>query len=242
MSPDSDQTTAPFEAPADEPLGEDAPFGVPFAGVLLDLDGTLIDSIAAVERSWIRWCGEFGVDPLRLRGLHGVTAAGVIAELIAPERRAEAFDRILAIEVADVEGIVVLPGAAELLGTLAAAGVPTAIVTSGTRDLAQARLAATRLPHPPVVVTASDVARGKPWPDPWLEGARRLGVDPAQCLVVEDSVAGLRAARAAGCRALVAVLGTAPREELEAVADLVVAGVGHLTTVVEGGGVRVGGA
>lgn len=220
----------------------DGPFGEPFAGVLLDLDGTLIDSIAAVERSWIRWCGEYGVDPERLLGFHGVPAAGVIAELLPEGDRDAAFDRILALEVADVDDIVVLPGAADLLGALAAGGVPTAIVTSGTRDLAEARLVATRLPHPPVVVTASDVSRGKPWPDPWLEGARRLGVDPRQCLVVEDSAAGLRAGRAAGCRALVAVLGTTPREELEAVADLVVPDVAHLTTSVEGGRVRVAGA
>jgi sugar-phosphatase len=220
----------------------EAPFGAPFSGVLLDLDGTLIDSIAAVERSWIQWCGEFGVDPIGLLGFHGVPAAGVIEKLLPQERRAEAFERIRDIEVADVEGIVVLPGAAALLASLADGDVPTAIVTSGTRDLAEARLAATGLTHPPVVVTASDVTRGKPWPDPWLEGARRLGVDPADCVVVEDAVAGLRAARAARCRALVAVLGTTAREELEPVADLVVPDLSHLRTVVEGGRLSVRGA
>jgi sugar-phosphatase len=210
--------------------------------VLLDLDGTLIDSIAAVERSWVRWCGEFGVDPVRLLGFHGIPAAGVIAELLPEGERAAAFDRIRDLEVADVEGIVVLPGAAELLAALADGGVPTAIVTSGTRDLAEARIAATGLTHPPVVVTASDVERGKPWPDPWLEGARRLGVDPDDCVVVEDAVAGLRAARSARCRALVAVLGTTAREELEPVADRVVADLSRLTTSVEGGRLLVAGA
>jgi sugar-phosphatase len=219
-----------------------APFAEPFDAVLLDLDGTLIDSIPAVVRSWVRWCGEYGVDPERLRGFHGVTAENVIADLLPPERRAEAFARIREIEVADVDGIVVLPGAAELLTALADGGVPTAIVTSGTTDLAEARLAATGLPHPPVVVTASDVTRGKPWPDPWLEGARRLGVDPARCVVVEDAVAGLRAARAAGCRALVAVLGTTPREELEPEADLVVPDLPSLVTSVEGHRLSVAGA
>ena len=241
----SDRSVAPA-APVAPALASTAPvaspFDTPFAGVLLDMDGTLIDSIAAVERSWIRWCEEFGVDPLRLRGFHGVPAANVIAQLLPDERRAEGFDRILEIEVDDVEGIVVLPGAADLLGALSDGAVPTAVVTSGTRDLAEARIAATRLPHPPVVVTASDVTRGKPWPDPWLEGARRLGVDPAECVVVEDSVAGLRAARDAGCRALVAVLGTSAREELEAVADLVVPDVGHLVVTVEGGRARLAGA
>lgn len=218
------------------------PFDEPFSGVLLDLDGTLIDSIPAVVRSWVRWCGEYGIDPDRLRGLHGVTAENVIVQLLPPELRARAFARIRELEVADVDGIEVLPGAAELLALLADGGVPTAIVTSGTTDLAQARLAATGLPHPPVVVTASDVARGKPWPDPWLEGARRLGVEPAQCVVVEDAVAGLRAARAAGCRALVAVLGTTPREELEPEADLVVPGLPALVASVDGHRLSVAGA
>jgi sugar-phosphatase len=216
-----------------------APFDAPFAGVLLDLDGTLIDSIAAVERSWIRWCGEYGVDPVRLLGFHGIPAAGVIEALLPEAERAAAFERIRDIEVADVDGIVVLPGAAALLAALAGGAVPTAIVTSGTTDLAEARLAATGLTHPPVVVTASDVERGKPWPDPWLEGARRLGVDPADCLVVEDAVAGLRAARAAGCRALVAVLGTTDREALEPEADLVIPALTSLAIAVEGGRVRV---
>lgn len=216
-----------------------SPFDAPFEGVLLDLDGTLIDSIAAVERSWIRWCQEYGVDPLRLMGFHGVTAANVIDQLLPEGPREAAHVRIRELEVNDVDGIVVLPGAAELLRALADGGVPTAIVTSGTSDLAEARIAATGLVHPPVVVTASDVERGKPWPDPWLEGAGRLGVDPAECLVIEDSVAGLQAGRAAGCRALVAVLGTTSREELEQVADLVVPDVASLSTVVEGGRVRV---
>jgi sugar-phosphatase len=215
------------------------PFADPFSAVLLDMDGTLIDSIGAVERSWARWCDEHDVDPRRLRGFHGVTAANLIAELLPEEAREAAFARIREIEVADVDGIAVLPGAAELLGSLDAGGVPAAIVTSSTDDLAEARLAVTGLPHPEVVVTASDVERGKPWPDPWLEGARRLGVDPAECLVVEDSVAGLRAARDAGCRGLIGVLGTTPREELEEVAHVVIEDVAHLSTLVEGGRVRV---
>jgi sugar-phosphatase len=215
------------------------PFSAPFHAVLLDMDGTLIDSIAAVERSWVRWCGEYGVDPERLRGFHGVTARHLIEQLLPEELREGAYDRIVEIEVADLDGIEVLPGAAELLGGLRDAGVPTAVVTSSSAPLAEARLRATGLPHPEVVVTASDVARGKPWPDPWLLGARRLGVEPGACLVVEDSVAGLRAARAAGCRGLAAVTSTTPREELEEHAHLVVRDVGGLPLEVAGGLVRV---
>ncbi len=212
-----------------------SPFDEPFSGVLLDMDGTLIDSIHVVERSWLRWSGEFGVDPRRLVGLHGVTAANVIERLLPEGRREEALARIREIEVGDTDGIVVLPGAAQLLEALAEGGVPTAIVTSCTRDLADVRIAATGLPHPPVVVTASDVERGKPWPDPWLEGARRLGVDPSGCLVVEDAVAGLTAAREAGCRGLVAVTSTTPREELAPVSDLVVEDLRALVVSVVGG-------
>ncbi|WP_377639774.1 HAD family hydrolase [Oryzobacter terrae] len=214
-------------------------FAEPFSAVLLDMDGTLIDSIGSVERSWAQWSEEFGVDPTLLRAFHGVTAENLIAQLLPEDVRVRAFARIREIEVADVAGITVLPGAAELLGSLDAGAVPAAIVTSSTDDLAEARLTATGLSHPEVVVTASDVERGKPFPDPWLEGARRLGVDPADCLVVEDSVAGLRAARDAGCRGLVGVLGTTPREELEEVADVVIPDVSHLAHVVEDGRLRV---
>ena len=210
-----------------------------FSGVLLDLDGTLVDSIPVVERSWLRWCREYGVDPERLRGLHGVTAAGVIARLLPEDRRAEALARIEQIEVSDVEGIAVLPGAVELLTALADAGVPAAVVTSSSAPVAHARLQATGLPRPPVLVTASDVSRGKPWPDPWLLGAERVGVHPGECLVVEDSTAGLRAARDAGCRGLVAVTTTAPAAELRSVADLVVRDVAALRIEPAGGLARV---
>jgi sugar-phosphatase len=211
----------------------------PFRGVLLDLDGTLVDSIPAVVRSWLRWCEEYGIDPERLRGAHGVPADTLIERLLPEDQRRAAHDRIVELEVADVDGIEVLPGATDLLTRLARAGVPTAIVTSCSAPLARARLRATGLPHPEVVVTASDVERGKPWPDPWLLGARRIGVEPGACLVVEDSVAGLRAARAAGCRGLAAVTSTTPREELEEHAHLVVRDVGGLPLEVAGGLVRV---
>lgn len=216
-----------------------APLDAAFAGVLLDMDGTLIDSIAAVERNWTTWSGEYGVDPRRLRAFHGVTARGLIAELLPEEEQEEAYARILRLEVEDVDGIEILPGAAELLTRLQDAGVPTAIVTSSGAPLAEARLRATALPHPPVVVTADDVARGKPHPDPWLLGAERLGVPPAACLVVEDAVAGLRAARAAGCGGLVAVTSTTPVAELEPLADLVVRDVAALRVDAASGSARV---
>lgn len=210
-----------------------------FGAVLFDMDGTLIDSIAAVERSWLRWCEEHGVDPRRLAGSHGVTARNLIAGLLPEDERDAAYDRIVALEVADVDEIAVLPGALDLLTTLRDAGVPAAIVTSSSDPLAEARLAATALPHPEVVVTADHVERGKPFPDPWLLGAERLGVDPADCLVLEDAVAGLRAAREAGCGGLVAVTTTMTRAELDEVADLVVGSIADLRVEVTDGRIRL---
>lgn len=211
------------------------PSGRTFGAVMLDLDGTLIDSIGVVVRSWAMWCEEFGVDPQDLAHQHGVTAANVIAALLPEEVRERAHDRIVEIEVADTDGIEVLPGALEMLQTLAAGGVPTAIVTSGTHPLAWARLEATGLPAPEVVVTATDVERGKPWPDPWLKAAAQLGVDPADCLVIEDAVAGITAARDAGVGMVAAVTTSTPRARLAEVADVVVANVAELGVGAEGG-------
>ena len=204
-----------------------------FDAVLFDMDGTLVDSTPAVTRSWLRWAGEEGVDPALLVGRHGVPAAGIIAA-VAPERdeaaRAAALERIEAIEVGDTEGVVVLPGALAALEALAG-GARSAVVTSSTRPLALVRIAAAGLTAPDVVVTASDVTRGKPDPQPFLVAAQRLGVDPARCLVVEDAPAGLVSGRAAGCATL-ALTTTHTRSELAASApDAVVEHLGAVRFV-----------
>jgi sugar-phosphatase len=185
-----------------------------FAAVLFDMDGTLIDSTAAVVRSWVRWAQEEGLDPRRLEGRHGVPSRGIIAALLPADRVEASVARIEQIEVGDTADLTILPGASEALRALDGAGV-SAIVTSCTEPLARARIDACALAAPDVVVTASDVEHGKPAPDPFLVAARRLGVDPRDCLVVEDAPSGLEAARAAGCATL-AVTTTSPREELEA--------------------------
>lgn len=189
-----------------------------FAAVLFDMDGTLVDSTGSVVRSWARLAEENGISVTDLQAAagHGRPARDIVADLFAAASRTEALGRITALEIADVEGVVALPGATEALLSSGPAG---AIVTSCAADLAVARQRAAGIPVPQVVVTADDVQRGKPDPEPFLLAARRLGVDPARCLVVEDAPAGLAAGRAAGMTTL-AVTTTHTAEQL--VADHVV--------------------
>lgn len=183
-----------------------------FAAVLFDLDGTLIDSTAAVARSWKRWADEYGVVLSDVDGWHGRPAAHVVGLFLPPEKRAEGVAAIEGIEIEDVADLVALPGATQ---ALAACGYRSAIVTSCTMPLAKARLGAVSFAIPGVIVTADQVTRGKPDPEPFLLAAERLGVDPAHCLVVEDAPAGLTAAAAAGMTSL-AVATTHSRSQLEA--------------------------
>lgn len=200
------------EAPGDWLFGDRR-----FVAVLFDMDGTLIDSHPAVERSWLRWAQEYQVSMDGFAGMHGRPAVDVVARFVPSPQRAEAFARIESMEVEDTEGIEVLPGVVAALSVLPAG--MQAIVTSCTAPLARARIAATGLPAPAVLVTADQTPAGKPDPAPFLLAASRLGVDPRDCLVVEDAPAGLAAARAAGAATL-AVTTTHPPEQLDA--DVVV--------------------
>ncbi|WP_233153305.1 HAD family hydrolase, partial [Kineosporia sp. R_H_3] len=141
------------------------------------MDGTLVDSTRSVQRSWLEWAGEYDVPLDRLTGWHGVPAKQIIATVVDdPARHAEALARIEALEIEDAAGgILVLPGAVEALAALPAGRA--AVVTSCTRLLAHARIAAAGLVAPGVVVTASDVTHGKPDPEPFVLGARRLGAE-----------------------------------------------------------------
>jgi mannitol-1-/sugar-/sorbitol-6-phosphatase len=201
--------------------GTEAPAGRRFAAVLFDMDGTLVDSTASVVRCWLRLADELGVGRARLQAAagHGRPARDIVDDLLPgtdESVRAAALARITALEVSDVDGVVALPGAVRALH---AAGGRGAVVTSCTADLARARWGAAGIPVPSVVVTADHVVRGKPDPEPFLTGAARLGVDPADCLVVEDAPAGLAAGRAAGMATL-AVTTTHTADQLDA--DLVV--------------------
>jgi sugar-phosphatase len=205
-----------------------------FEAVIFDLDGTLIDSTPAVLRSWATWTREHGLSPEDHAVYHGVPSASVVRALLPADRHDAAITRINELEIADVADIVVLPGAVEALEALRDAR--NAIATSCDTRLAKARIAAARLEPPSVLVTADDIAHGKPAPDPFLVAARRLHVDPANCLVVEDSPMGLQAARAAGCATL-AVITTTPAEEL--MADAVVNTLADVRFEVTPDGIRV---
>jgi mannitol-1-/sugar-/sorbitol-6-phosphatase len=211
--------------------------GRSFAAVLFDLDGTLVDSTAAVVRTWLAWAAERGVAPERLQGYHGVPALQIVRDLVPEGEVQAASARINELELLDVRGITVLPGAAEALAALPAGRC--AIVTSCTSSLAAARVGATRLDAPDVIVTADDVQHGKPHPEPYLLGAERLGVPPERCLVVEDAPSGLLAARAAGMATL-AVTTTTPVEQLNA--DVVITTLADVAFESGPDGVRVAAA
>lgn len=176
-----------------------APAGV--RAVLLDMDGTLVDSDAAVERAWRAWALRYAVEPARVLAIaHGSpadTTVRRVAPHLGPAEVAAAAQAQLDLQYTDLADVVATPGAAELLAVLARRGLPWAVVTSADARLAGARLGAAGIAAP-LVVTVEQVTRGKPHPDSYLAAAARLGVPPAACLVVEDSGPGIAAGQAAG--------------------------------------------
>ena len=201
---------------------------------LFDLDGVLIDSTPAVQRVWARWAMERGFDPHAVVAhAHGRPSLSTVRHFL-PDADHESENReVERREVRDVEGIVVLPGALELLTSL-----PPhrwTIATSCTRRLAEVRLRAAGLPIPQCMVTSTDVTRGKPDPEPFLEAAAKLGFPAADCIVCEDVPAGVLAGKAAGAR-VVALRTTFPEVELRvAGADFVVDSCADISVTESGG-------
>ena len=181
-------------------------------GILFDMDGVLISSIRSVVRCWRRWCEIYDVpNASTFEVPHGFRAIDIVKMLRPDIDPVEGLNVIEDMEVLDTADMVVLPGVRELL-----AGLPPerwSIVTSATRRLLLARLAAAGLPIPDRVICADMVQRGKPDPEPYRRGAELLGFAPEQCVVMEDAPSGVGAGVAAGCRVL-AVLGTHSREDL----------------------------
>jgi sugar-phosphatase len=181
----------------------DAVFDRAFGAFLFDMDGTVLNSIAAAERIWAAWAVRHGVDVESfLPTIHGVRAIDTITRLNLPGVDAQAQAAVITeAEIADVEGIVEIPGAAAFLN-----GLPKdrwAMVTSAPRDLALRRMAAAGIPEPAVMITAEDVKSGKPDPAGYLLAAKRLGLDARDCLIFEDATVGIQAAEAAGAALMI---------------------------------------
>ncbi|MFF4860210.1 HAD family hydrolase [Streptomyces sp. NPDC001231] len=177
--------------------------------LLLDMDGTLVNSDAVVERIWRRWADRHGLDGDEVmkvvNGRQGHASMALLLPDRPKERNLAENARMLAEETSDMDGVIPIPGAAEFLAGLRE--VPHALVTSADVALSTARMAAAGLPLPDVRVTAESVGASKPDPEGFLKGAAELGVAPADCVVFEDSGAGISAGRAAGMR----VIGVGPR-------------------------------
>ncbi|MFZ0641014.1 MAG: HAD family hydrolase [Candidatus Acidiferrales bacterium] len=182
------------------------------SGILFDMDGVLLDSTPAVARVWHEWAIEHGFSPEEVvRAAHGRPSLTTIRDYL-PGSDYEAENReVERREIADLDGVVPLPGAVELLRALPPER--WAVVTSCTRPLAEVRIRAGGLPRPKFFITSDDIENGKPAPEPYLKAAELLGFDPGDCVVIEDAPAGVRSGKAAGCR-VIALCTTMPEADL----------------------------
>ena len=197
-----------------------------------------MDSTPAVARVWTGWALEHGLVPDEVvRRAHGRPSLASIIELL-PHGDHDAENReVERREIEDIADVIALPGALRLLQT-----IPRerwAVVTSATRALAQVRLRAAGLPVPKHLVTASDLARGKPFPDPYLKGAEILGIAPEDCIVAEDAASGVRAGKSAGARVLALLTTSAEGELLRAGADWVADDLSALSLEAPGNAARL---
>jgi sugar-phosphatase len=202
------------------------------------MDGVLINSTPAVARVWRQWALERGFDPEEVvRKAHGRPSLATVRDFL-PDADHQAENReVERREIADLEGVIALPGAPELLHSLP----PDrwTIVTSCTRRLAEVRLQAAGLPAPAKLVTANDIERGKPAPDPYLKGAEKMGVPPQDCIVVEDVPAGIRSGRAAGARVIAFTTTVNAKELLAAGADWILENCSAIATNLAGDRLRL---
>lgn len=204
--------------------------------ILFDLDGVLVDSAECVEKTWREWARRHRLDPDRVIALaHGRRAIETV-RLIAPELSADAeLAELAASEATTAEGVYEITGARELLERLPAGR--WGVVTSGIRSVAEFRLRYTRLPLPTVMICADEIRRGKPDPEGYLTAAERLGRAPADCVVIEDTPAGIESAQAAEMR-VVAIATTYPLERLTG-ADAVVERLTDLKVVNKGDEIQI---
>lgn len=177
---------------------------LPLDAIVFDSDGVLVDSGASVDQAWTRWAAELGLDAAEVIAYaHGQRSSETVRRYVEPALWPVFQAKVDRYEIDDASSVTAMPGAVALAGA-----VPRdrwAVVTSGNRVLATARLTAARIPVPPFVVTADDVVHGKPHPEGYAQALARLGVDPARAAVAEDSAAGIEAALAAGTGTVIGV-------------------------------------
>ena len=188
-----------------------SPVEIRCQGILFDMDGILISSLGSVERSWTKWALMRGVDPEHAcRIAHGRRAIETVA-MLRPDLDSAAELRVIEeIEIADGDGLSVLPGVLKLLAVIPANR--WTVVTSATYRLAHERLALAGIPVPTRFISADSVTQGKPNPTPFLAGAALLNLDPKDCVVIEDSPSGAIAGRAAGCTVVGTTFSHSPEE------------------------------
>lgn len=208
--------------------------------LLFDMDGVLVDSTPAVARVWARWALKHNLDPdYAILHAHGRTSLTSIQELLPhadPSVHLAENDWMERAEIEDIDDVIALPGARELLSAIPPSQF--AVVTSATRALAEVRLRAAGLwQYIQHLVTASDITRGKPDPEPYLKGAAALYLHPQFCVVIEDAPSGTRAGKAAGARVLALRTTTTDNDLLAAGADWIVNDCAslHLDTAAEPG-------
>ncbi|HET9514543.1 MAG TPA: HAD-IA family hydrolase [Gemmatimonadales bacterium] len=200
--------------------------------ILFDLDGVLVDSSRCIDRVWKEWAAARGYQADRFIAQSKGRRTSETLRVLAPELDIAAEVALLdAMEERETDGLCAFAGAGALLSLLP--GSAWGIVTSGSREVASLRLREAGLPAPEVFITGDQVRQGKPEPECYLLGAARLGADPADCLVVEDSPAGVAAGRSAGMQVL-AVLTTHSADVLQA-AHAIVPGLEQLRLSVAGG-------
>jgi mannitol-1-/sugar-/sorbitol-6-phosphatase len=204
--------------------------------ILFDMDGVLMDSTPSVERVWRTWAAKHALDPEYVASQAHVRRSIETIRTVAPEMDAEKENLVVEqMEIDDKEGVKGLPGVRELLAHLPPDRL--AIVTSATRPLAVARLGYAGIPVPRHMVTADDVIHGKPSPEPFLKGAALLGFTPAECLVFEDSPAGISSARSAGMK-VIALQTTYPAEQLQD-ADAIIGNLADVTAILHDGNISL---
>lgn len=202
------------------------------SAILFDLDGVLLDSTRVVAAQYTRWAQENGLDPdYVMHAAHGVRTVEVIRR-VAPHLDAIAETKKIEDREAAADGIVPILGALALLNSIPRGR--WAVVTSGTRFLAVTRMQRFGIPVPEIVVTADDVTKGKPDPEPYKRGAELLHISPAECVVIEDAPAGIRSAHGAGMK-VISLPSTYPVSELHE-ADAIVSGLEGITVILKGAG------